>query len=351
MFYYFIMSSSLFYCIIVLLFSSNIFILISKRFHIPIVISLITFGIILSLSSFKKFIIPHSNEITILGDIGLILLMFIAGVKSSDYFFYENLKDTTLISFISLSVSFTISFIVSKIWGFNNLISLIIALSLSVTGESVITKVLMENEMLTTDIGSLIMGSGLIDDIIGIVLFTIVLYKFSNEVVYKEYINLFLILSLFILGFVYKKNITNYNFYELFENSIMLLLVPFFFISMGLNIEISSKINLKLILSLIIIAIIGKVGGTILAKPFVKPNLEQLHLIGWGLNTRGGIGIALILIAVRNKLISKRLYSSLVMVILTTTLFFPILIKKLKKNEMYDIKHDKPKIKKEMGIH
>ena len=105
MFYYFIMSYSLFYCIIVLLFSSNIFILISKRFHIPIVISLITFGIILSLSSFKKFIIPHSNEITILGDIGLILLMFIAGVKSSDYFFYENLKESDIINNGTINLS------------------------------------------------------------------------------------------------------------------------------------------------------------------------------------------------------------------------------------------------------
>ncbi|MBU0628961.1 MAG: cation:proton antiporter, partial [Nanoarchaeota archaeon] len=77
------------------------------------------------------------------------------------------------------------------------------------------------------------------------------------------------------------------------------------------------------------IAIIGKIAGTFMAKPFTRFSWKQLHLIGWGMNSRGAIELALALIAFRSSLIPTELYSSLVLMALITTLIFPFILAKM----------------------
>jgi Kef-type K+ transport system membrane component KefB len=87
------------------------------------------------------------------------------------------------------------------------------------------------------------------------------------------------------------------------------------------------------LLIIIGIAMAGKLAGTFLTKPFTKLNWKQLHLIGWGMNSRGAIELALALIAFRSALIPVELYSSLVIMALTTTLIFPFVITRMIKKE------------------
>ena len=51
---------------------------------------------------------------------------------------------------------------------------------------------------------------------------------------------------------------------------------------------------------------------------------EQLNIIGWGTNSRGVIGLAILLILFRNNLLSPEMYSNLVLMILVTTIAFII---------------------------
>ena len=63
-----------------------------------------------------------------------------------------------------------------------------------------------------------------------------------------------------------------------------------------------------------------------LTKPFVKLDVKQLYLVGWAMNSRGAVELALALIAISTGLITTRIYSSLVMTALITTLIFPFII-------------------------
>ena len=104
-------------------------------------------------------------------------------------------------------------------------------------------------------------------------------------------------------------------------------LVPFFFVSMGLHFDFFSlKFNPLLLVFIVTLAIVGKLGGTLLATKFTDLKTSQLYLIGWALNSRGAIELVLALIAFRNNFISAEIYSSLIFMSLLSTLFFPAVI-------------------------
>jgi len=121
---------------------------------------------------------------------------------------------------------------------------------------------------------------------------------------------------------------------RILESAMMWLLVPFFFISMGLNIEpLSILANPFMIMLIVSIAVIGKIVGTFMVKPFTKFTWKQLYLIGWGMNSRGAVELAIALIAFKTGLITPDIYTGLVIMAVLTTILFPFIISILiKKN-------------------
>ena len=80
-------------------------------------------------------------------------------------------------------------------------------------------------------------------------------------------------------------------------------------------------------------AMIGKILGAFVARPFVNLKTKQLHLIGWGMNSRGVIELILANFALSHGLINRDLYSAIVFMTIVTTLTFPFVFKKMiKKN-------------------
>ena len=121
---------------------------------------------------------------------------------------------------------------------------------------------------------------------------------------------------------------------QYFEKFLLIFVIPFFFISMGIHFSFQSLI-LKpfLLLIIIIVAIAGKIFGVLLTKPFTKLSLKQLYLVGWGMNSRGAVELAVAFVAFRIGLLSAGIYSSLVIMALTTTLIFPFFIVPMVKKE------------------
>ncbi|MBU0727433.1 cation:proton antiporter, partial [Patescibacteria group bacterium] len=115
---------------------------------------------------------------------------------------------------------------------------------------------------------------------------------------------------------------------------LFIFVIPFFFVSMGLNFDPSALwVNPKILIIIISIAFLGKFIGTFLSKPFTKLNWKKLYIVGCAMNSRGAIELALALIAFRTNLIPIEIYSGLIMMTLITTIIFPFLIVPLiKKN-------------------
>lgn len=314
--------------IIFVLITAYIIIKLGSKIKIPSVVSLILLGFVLDLPFLKSiFIEPNTQFIFNFGDIALICLMFLAGLESSWKIMYSEKKDALVIAVFASFIPFLLGFGVFKILGFSLLISIIIGICMSITAEATKARVLLDLRKLRTRVGAAMMGAGIIDDIMGLSFFILITYLL--KVVYlKEDLLIAGAVIFFFIGILVQINIGRENIIvRNSEKLLFLLVVPFFFVSVGLHFDMNSLVlNPLILVIMIIIAIAGKLIGTFLTKPFTKFSWNQLHLIGWAMNSRGAVEMALALIAFRSNLIPIEIYSSLVVMALFTTLIFPFII-------------------------
>ena len=114
------------------------------------------------------------------------------------------------------------------------------------------------------------------------------------------------------------------------EISLTYFIIPFFFISMGLNFNLTELLqDPTLFIIMFVVGTLGKIIGTMLSKSHTTFSYQQLYLIGWGMNSRGAIEIALALIALHVGLINESIFSALVLTALVPTLIFPFILEYL----------------------
>ena len=315
-------------CLIVV----NIFIRTFKKIKIPYVISLILSGIIIG-GIFKDYIIQGNESIIIiLGDLGIFFLMFVAGLNSSKKMLKTEEHDSLFISLFAMLFPFLLSFLIMPILGYSKITAVIIGICMSITAEATNVEILLNNKKLKTKLGSVIVEAGIIDDVLGIVVFILLSLFLGNSTI-KDIIIMILVLMSFFFG-LYMQRIKHYKVVSKVEHSLNHYLIPFFFISMGLNFKLDALWTDPLLLVFVVcIAIIGKLGGTLLAKFFVKLKIKQLYLIGWAMNSRGVVGLILAFIAFNTGLISLKIYSVLIIMAFTTTLIFPFVISLMIKSD------------------
>jgi len=107
-------------------------------------------------------------------------------------------------------------------------------------------------------------------------------------------------------------------------------LIPLFFVYIGLNTDVNLVLpNLPLIFLFVLIATVGTVGGTILAVKLNHGSFREGLLVGWGLNPKGDVELAIITLALNFSIITQTIFTSLVMMILVTTIISPIVFKYL----------------------
>ncbi len=104
-------------------------------------------------------------------------------------------------------------------------------------------------------------------------------------------------------------------------------IVPFFFANVGINFDTSTLLSsIALLVGTVAIAIIGKIFGSLLVKPFSHLTLKQLYYVGWAMNSRGAAELVIALAAKQFGLIPSDVFSALVAMSLITTLVFPIIL-------------------------
>jgi len=210
--------------------------------------------------------------------------------------------------------------------GFGLAVSLVVGICMSITAEATKAKVLMEMRKLKTKIGTLMMGVGIIDDVFGISLFIVFGYLFSTGFALREAMIMSGTVIAFFFGvFVHRKIGRAEKRIPELEKIMMYIISPFFFVSMGISFSAQSVILDPFLLSIIIIvAFSGKMLGTMMTKPFTKLSMKQLYIIGWGMNSRGAVELALAFIALRVGLLPISVYSGLIIMAIITTVLFPI---------------------------
>jgi len=172
-----------------------------RKMHQPVVVGEILAGIILGPSLLGYFEPGIFNYIFLsqprayaafdgLANVGIILLMFVAGLEVDIKQVKAQFRQAASISLMGLLMPFTVGFgMVYLFYDYlfitpsdNILIpALFFGTALSITALSVIAKVLMDLNILKSKIGNLILTAAMIDDFLGWILFSIIMQMLNTS--------------------------------------------------------------------------------------------------------------------------------------------------------------------------
>jgi len=174
--------------LLVVLFAALVGRLISKRLRQPVVFGEILLGMVIgTLAANGIHLVEGSEVMEGFGQVGILLLLFSAGLATS----LEELKrlggPSITAAFGGVILPFALGYIASLAFGYSNLVALLVGTGLVATSVGVNAEILSEMRLLRTKIGTLIMGTALADDVIGIIMLSVMVsFATSGTVPVRE---------------------------------------------------------------------------------------------------------------------------------------------------------------------
>ncbi len=358
----------------------------ANRFKIPAVIGQIGAGIIIGPAVLN--LIQPTSAINLFSNIGVIVLMFIGGIGSNLELLKKYLRPAIIVAVIG--VIFPVIMIgIALIWfNFSMFEAIFIGVIFSATSVSISVEVLKDYHSLNTKEGATILGAAVADDIIGVVLLSIMVsligtIKGGQSVDFSKFGVLFIgqvifvavtyfmmkwivpylmgisekllmsssptivciVICLFMAWVAEKVGLSGAvgAFFggiavsktaeaKLIESHVesigYAVFVPVFFISIGLKMSFAGiGQSLGLVIVLTALACASKLLGCGLGSVVSGNSLRSSYLIGSGMISRGEMGLITAQIGFSQHIISSQYYSAVILVIILTTLIAPLLIK------------------------
>ena len=348
------------------------------KISLPPVVGQLIAGVIIGPAILN--IVKPTNLISSLAELGVILLMFIAGLESDLKLLKKYFKPSIVVAIMGIIFPVVGIFYTSKLFALSNIESLFIGVIFAATSVSISVAVLKNMNALNTKPGVTILGAAVADDILSILLLSIVITFTSGSsvqgnpnifllilmqigffifvwilfILVKQFkiklapalapiVGLIVCLSLSALaehvqisaitGAFFAGILVGQTNYKESVNRQMnqfgnLLFIPIFFVNVGLNMNISGIIaNSSLFIILSIVAVLTKFLGAYLGSRFFKFNRLSATEIGVGMISRGEVGLIIAEIGLKNNLISDNYYSTIIASIILTTIMAPLLLK------------------------
>lgn len=206
--------------IALILITTKLFGLISRKIQMPQVVGALFAGLFLGPAVLN---LVHETEfITQLAEIGVILLMFFAGLETDIQELKQSGKASLFIAILGIIIPLAGGFAIAYIFNRDNLMpfnasssvflqNIFIGTILTATSVSITVETLKEMGKLNSKVGNTILGAAIIDDILGIIALTMVISFSSSDVSIAE---VFVkIVAFFIFAFV-----SSIIFYKIFKN-------------------------------------------------------------------------------------------------------------------------------------
>ena len=166
-----------------ILLSTKVLGMVTRKFKMPQVVGALLAGIILGPAVFG--IIDNSSFIKTLSEIGVIVLMFTAGLESDIHQLKKTGKASFIIALLGVIVPLIAGFAVAGVFNDPSVIktdletnrflqNIFIGVILTATSVSITVETLKEMGKLSSKVGSTILGAAVIDDILGIIALTVI---------------------------------------------------------------------------------------------------------------------------------------------------------------------------------
>lgn len=379
----------------IIMISTKILGLFTRKIHMPAVVGALVAGVILGPSCLNLITLTGDTGVFLeqMAELGVILLMFNAGLETD----LSELKKNGVASFITA----LIGVIVPLIGGFLGyafffhtdfsdydevLKAVFVGVVLTATSVSITVETLREMGKLKGKVGTTILGAAVIDDIIGIIVLTIVtslkdtsvspitvvlkivlyfvfiavlifvltkLKVFVEEQDEKRRTAIICVALCFILSYISEEyfgiaDITGAYFAGLMlctmkvgpyvarrcEIPSYLIFSPVFFASVGLKVTLGGMDTSIWIFAIIllVIAILSKVVGCGLGAKICGCTGKEAFQVGIGMISRGEVALIVAQKGYASGMLDDVLFAPIVLVVIVTTLITPILLKLVMKD-------------------
>lgn len=375
--------------IAIILFSTKVLGLVSRRVHMPAVVGALLAGIILGPSCLG--VVSETDFLSKTAEIGVIILMFLSGLETD----LEELKENGVASFIIALIGVIIPLIggagVYYILNpegevtINILKAIFVGVTLTATSVSITVETLRELGKLSGRMGTTILGAAVIDDIIGIIVLTaitsmsgganvslpIVLMKivlffafvlvvavilfFIKRKLFKH-IQMRRRISIYVLGFCFLLSFCAEEFFGVaditgayFAGVILcnfgakeyidtrfdilgyLFFSPIFFASIGLKTNLMDLVAnpdiITFAIVLLIVAILSKIIGCGVGAKLCRFGNKESLAIGIGMVSRGEVALIVAQKGADCGLLESNMFPAIVFMVIVTTLITPVLLK------------------------
>jgi len=167
--------------LVIILLAAKVAGFISVRLGQPSVLGELLVGVLLGPSLINILGLPFVNSATLAGtiselsELGVLLLMFIAGLELHLGELTSHRKVSILASAGGLLLSVGLGWGAGRLFGMNNVAALLLGLALGATSVSISARTLMELGVLRSRVGLSLLGAAVVDDILSILAFSIFL--------------------------------------------------------------------------------------------------------------------------------------------------------------------------------
>jgi len=378
----------------ILLFAAKLMAELFLRLKLPIVLGELLAGIIVGPFALGAFFIVDgrqllqiNDEIRILGEIGAIVILFMAGLEMTPKEFLRGGKASFTVGTLGVVVPFFAGLVVFQMFGFDALQSMLIATALTATSIAISIQVLSEFGKIKSPEARLIIGAAVVDDILAIAVLSVVSSIAIGEggvdsieitdvvITILQVLGFFavmLIVAVIIIPKVVSprlwkakgsvEGIATASFFgaaalagsiglspivgafavgmalstskvfekiETYIGKIGLIFAPLFFAIIGAQVDLRAVSWEILGLSgvIIIIAIVTKLFGCGLpAMMFLKSKAQGMK-VGIGMISRGEVGLIVAGVGVSSNILTSDVYSTIVIMVAVTTIITPIWLK------------------------
>ena len=354
--------------------------IISRKLKMPEVLGALLAGIIIGPMVLNA--VQYDENIELLSNLGVIMLMFLAGLETDVEQFKKAGKSSLVIAVFGIVVPLVLGTLSAFLFYDDLLENIFLGVVLTATSVSITVETLTEMGKLNTRVGINILGAAVIDDILGLVLISVLLAvksgggssvfvtmggmagfcliavlaivflpKIVNKLTDKIQPNM-TILTLALTGalfvafiaeslgiaaitgaYLFGLLLSQMSHKKYIERNVKSIssgfLSPIFFASVGLSATMSGLSTRVLVITLVmfIVAVVGKVVGCGLAARIFKMNRSESVQVGVGMISRGEVAIITANIGLQNNIITQEVFIPTILVVLLTTIATPILLK------------------------
>ncbi|OAB39521.1 cation:proton antiporter [Paenibacillus glacialis] len=369
-----------FYLVLILLFTKVAGDL-SVRLGQPAVLGKLIIGVVLG-PAVLGWIPNDSSFIHYMSEIGVLLLMFIAGLETDVDQLQRDWKSALAVAVGGIFLPFVGGFAVAQIFGFPNSYALFMGVIFSATSVSISAQVLKDMNKLNSREGTTILGAAVVDDVLVVILLAVMMSLLGTGtdvnlglLIGKKvlFFVVIIVVGAFIVpklmkllsklkvteatvtaalvicfGFAYFADImgmagiigsfaagiaiSQTSFKHTVEHKIepiaYAIFVPVFFVSVGLNVSfvgVGQQIGFLILLSLV--AIMTKWVGGGLGARFTGFSRQSSIAIGAGMISRGEVALIIAATGLEAGLLQPEYFTSVIIMVILTTLVTPPLLK------------------------